>query len=85
MQIVLTIQLQQDNGTPVATGTQTKTAFSPNTAAILSDLQVVNNFLVNGAIKFYVRYLASIAAGQLPTPNGNPVTVFAQLGDASGD
>lgn len=84
MQIVLTIQLQQDNGTPVFTGTQTKTAFSPNSGSILTDFNVVSNFLVGGAIKNLLRIMCWIAAGQI-TLSGTPTVVISSLGDASGN
>jgi hypothetical protein len=84
MKIVLTIQLQQDNGTPVFTGTQTKTAFSPDSASILPDFNLVNNFLVGGGIKNLIRLMCWVAAGQL-TLTGTPTVIISSLGDTSGN
>lgn len=84
MKIVLTIQLQQDNGTPVFTGTQTKTAFSPDSASILPDFNLVNNFLVGGAIKTLLRLMCAISAGQISL-SGTPTVIISSLGDTQGN
>lgn len=86
MKLVLTIQLQQDNGTPVFTGTQTKNDFaaSERTNSIFTDFNLINSFLVGGSIKNLVRYMAWIANGVIATPA--PATIqISSLGDAEGN
>jgi hypothetical protein len=86
MKVVLTIQLQQDNGTPVFTGTQTRNNFAatgvPN--SVVDDFNVVNTFLTGNAIKALIRLMCWIANGQL-TVTGTPTVIISSLGDAQGN
>ena len=78
--IVLTLQLQQDNGTPILTGTQTKNSFSPDSNTITSDTDLVRSFLIGQAMSNLVRLMAWIAAGQV-TLSGTPTITINNLGN----
>lgn len=80
MKIVLTVQLQQDNGTPVFTGTQTKTSFAPDSASIQPDYDLVRSFLVGQAVSNLIKLMAWISAGQV-TLTGTPTVTINQLGN----
>lgn len=69
MKIVLTLQLQQDNGTPVFTGTEEKTAF------VQGDYGLVRGFLSSAGLSDLVRYMGWIASGRVPTPAGQTVLI----------
>lgn len=75
MKVVLTVQLQQDNGTVVFTGTDTKTAFAPDSASIQADVDFVRAFLVGPSMLGLVRMLAWISSGQLPVTGTPTVTI----------
>jgi hypothetical protein len=66
------MQLQQDNGTPVLTGTQTKANF------VGSDFDLVRNFLVGSALSNFLRMMGWIADGQV-TLSGTPTVTIANL------
>jgi ABC-type protease/lipase transport system fused ATPase/permease subunit len=87
MKAVLTIQLQQDNGTPVFTGTQTKLNLADPAVAgsVLADFNQINSFLTGGAIKSLLRYFCWVANGQIPTPAGAPSVTILSLGDTQGN
>jgi hypothetical protein len=87
MKVVLTIQLQQDGGAVVFTGTQTKLDLAnPGTpGSILTDFNSMNSFLTGGAIKSLLRYFCWVANGQFPTPAGAPTVIISSLGDTQGN
>lgn len=72
--IVLTLQLQQDNGTPVFTGTETKTSFT------LNDYDLVRSFLVGAPLSNLVRIMGWIASGQISL-SGTPTINISGLGN----
>jgi hypothetical protein len=78
--IVLTIQLQQDNGTPILTGTEEKTSFAPNAGAIQGDYDLVRSFIVGQAVGNLVKLMAWVAAGQV-TITGTPTLTIHNLGN----
>lgn len=82
MKIVLTIQLQQDNGAPVLTATQTKLNFAASGTAnsINTDFVLVRNFARGDAVDNLVKLMAWIANGQLPEPTGAPTLTISNLG-----
>jgi len=78
MKLVLTIQLQQNDGTPVFTGTQTKSAFSPDSGSINDDFKLVKGFLVGESVSNLVKLMCWIAAGQVAL-TGTPTLTISQL------
>ena len=72
MKIVLTLQLQQDNGTPVLTGTQEKAAFVGN------DYEQVRGFLVGPALSNLVKLMSWIADNRVSI-QGTPTLTIQQL------
>jgi hypothetical protein len=86
MKVVLTIQLQQDGGAPVFTGTQTKLALADPAVpgSVLADFNTINSFLTGGAIKTLLRTMCWIAHGDI-TLTGTPTVIISNLGDTSGN
>lgn len=78
--IVLTLQLQQDNGTPIFTGTQTKPNFAPDFNSITADTDLVRSFLVGQPLSNLVRLMAWISAGQISL-TGTPTVTISNLGN----
>jgi len=72
MQIVLTVQLQQDNGTPVVTATQTRAGYTGG------DIDLVRSFLTGPALFNFVRLAGWIADGRVSL-SGTPTLTLAQL------
>ena len=72
MKIVLTVQLQQDAGTPVLTGTQTKTTFTG------ADVDLARSFLVGQPLANLIKLMGWIADGQL-TLTGTPTLTISSL------
>ena len=72
MKLVLNIQLQEDDGTPVLTGSQTKTAF------VGSDFDLIRGFLVGQAIANLVKLMGWISDGRVTVP-GAPTLTISQL------
>ena len=72
--IVLTLQLQQDNGTPVMTGTQTKNSFTQD------DYDLVRSFLVGAPLSNLVRIMGWVASGQVSV-SGTPTLTISNLGN----
>jgi len=73
MKIILTVQLQQDAGTPVITGSQTKLNF------IGDDIDVVKGFLGSVQLANLVRLMAWYADGQLAVPTPAPTVTISNL------
>jgi len=66
--LVLTIDLQQDNGTSILKGTQTKTSFTQ------ADYDLVHDFLVGQAIANLLK-MQCWRASNVITFNGEPITL----------
>lgn len=72
MKIVLTVQLQQDNGTPVLTGTQTKLNFTS------ADCPLVRGYLIGDSVANLIKIMGWLADGEF-TLNGTPTLTISQL------
>jgi len=72
MKVALTIQLQQDDGTPVVTGTQTKSTFTSG------DYGLVMGFLTGYPLSTFVKMMGWIADGRV-TLSGTPTVTLNQL------
>lgn len=72
MKIVLTVELQQDTGTPVLTGTQTKTAFTGG------DVDLARTFLVGPPMAHLIKLMGWVSDGQVAL-TGTPTLTISQL------
>jgi hypothetical protein len=70
MKAILTLDLQEDNGTSVFKASQTKNNFAQ------IDYDLVVSFLVGADVRAAVEFMCWMAGGTVPkTPNGTTVTI----------
>lgn len=74
MKAILTIDLQEDNGTSVMKGSQTKNNF------IQTDFNLVMGFVKGNDLQAFVEYLCWIAGGNVPKPPNGSTTTINSLG-----